>query len=107
MKVNRTLLAIGLFSALQTGGIGQPATSDLSASAINTDIQPSDPLVVYKLEPQSSGIMEERTIMRVGNESSRAWTTIASEQPNPTVFHDASTHEPRFYLCSFGHEPWR
>lgn len=35
-------------------------------------------------------------IIRYGKDSSRAWTTIACSQPNPTLTGDCSTHEPSF-----------
>lgn len=107
MKVNKTFLAVGLFAALQTVAFGQSTNADLTTSASKAQIQPSYPVVEYKLETKSGATNRTDKITRLGKESSQAWTTIVSQQPNPTVVHDASTHEPRFYLCSFGHEPWR
>ena len=50
MKLNRTLLAVGLFSALPVMSFGQSTNSDLTASASKAQIQPSHPVAEYKLE---------------------------------------------------------
>ena len=107
MKLNRTLLAVGLFSALPVMTFGQSTNADQTASASKAQIQPSHPVAEYKLEPKSGATNRTDKITQFGKESSQAWPTIVSQQPNPTAVHDASTHDPRFYLCSFGCEPWR
>ena len=108
MKVNRTVLVVGLFGALQATVIGQSADSNLSASDSKAQIQPSYPPVQYKLEiSDKSGTPAADTIMLVNGTSSQAWTTIATQRQNPSVFHDVSTHEPQLCLFSFGHEPWK
>ena len=107
MRVNRTLMTVGLLGVLQTAVIAQPTGSNLSASGSKAQIQPSYPPVEYKLETSKSKAPATDTIMRVNGSSSQAWTTIATQRQNPSVFHDASTHEPQFCLFSFGHEPWK
>ena len=107
MRVNRTLMRVGLFGVLQTAVIAQSADSNLSASDSKAQIQPTYPPVQYKLETSKAGTSSPDTIMRVNGSSSRAWTTIATQRQNPSVFHDVSTHEPQLCLFSFGHEPWK
>ena len=107
MKPNQILAAVGLFGVLQITAIAQSAASNLSASGSKAQIQPTYPPVQYKLETSKGGTPVPDTIMRVKGSSSQAWTTIATQRQNPSVFHDASTHEPQFCLFSFGHEPWK
>jgi hypothetical protein len=108
MKVNGTLLALGLISALPLMAFAEPTNSVQSASAAKTQIEPAYPAAQYKLvDPKLAGKVEKEQITRIGKESSQAWTTIASQQPNPTLVHNLSTHEPSFYVCSFGHKPWQ
>lgn len=116
MKMNRTFLAVGFVAALQIGALGQPTNSVLSASTTNkqvvaqaskTQAEPSYPAMQYKVvEPKLAEKQDKDKIMRLGPVSSQAWTTIASQQPNPTLVHNLSTHEPVVCLVSFGHEPW-
>ena len=110
MKVNRTLLAMGLFGVLQSGAIGQSTNVDLSASASKTQIQPVYPVVEYKLDLlQKPGTEKPAAdkIERFGKESSQPWATIVARNQNRTAIHDASTHESLLYLCVFGHQPQR
>ena len=108
MRVNRSLMTVGLLGVLQTAVIAQSAGANLSASGSKAQIQPTYPPVQYKLETGTkSGTPAVDTIMRVHGSSSQAWATIATQRQNPSVFHDASTHEPQFCLWSFGHEPWK
>jgi hypothetical protein len=91
--------------------VSSTTTTNSQPSALT---QPNQP----KLEPVYGGthyllitpkfaIKEERhEILKLGRESSQAWTTIATRQPDPSVVHDARTHESRLYLISFGHQPW-
>lgn len=94
------------------------ATLSVAAnSATTTNSQPSA-LTQPKLEPVYGGTHyllitpkfaikgERHEILKLGRESSQAWTTIATRQPDPSVVHDARAHEPRLYLISFGHQPW-
>ncbi|HZI30909.1 MAG TPA: hypothetical protein VFF11_01140 [Candidatus Binatia bacterium] len=118
MKAKKTLLAIGLFGALQAVALGEPTNSVLSASVAATSttnsqthvqpkLGPTYPTAEYKLvKPTLAGQEGKDKIIRLGNESSQAWATIASQQPNPTLVHNLSTHEPKFCLVSFGHDPW-
>lgn len=79
-----------------------------SASATKTQIEPTYPTTQYKLvNPKLTAKEDKDNSSRLGTESSQAWTTIVSHQPNPTLVHNLSTHEPSWYLCSLGHEPWR
>ena len=107
MRVNRTLVTVGLLGVLQTAVIAQSAGSNLSASGSKAQIQPSYPPVEYKLETSKKETPAANTIMRLNGSSSQAWTTIATQRQNPSVFHNASTHEPQLCLFSFGHEPWK
>jgi hypothetical protein len=114
VKVNRTLLFAGLLSALPMTALGDstnavPAKAQsTSASATKTQIEPTYPAAQYKLvNPKLAAKEDKDKISRLGNESSQAWITIVSEQPNSTLVHNLSTHEPSWYLCSLGHEPWR
>ena len=113
MKVKQPLLFAGLFCALQMMASGE-STNSVPTNALptsvsaKTQIEPSYPAAQYKLvNPQLVTKQDQGKISRLGNESSQAWTTIASEQPNRTLVHNLSTHEPSWYLCSLGHEPWR
>jgi hypothetical protein len=125
MKTRRTLLVIGLLGAWQVAIAGDQPTNSAAASTAfsaisvtNTNqpaqtlpkLKPAYSTAQYKLmEPvliKKGGKTEETRILRFGSESSQAWTTIATHQPNPTVVHDLSTHESRFCLCSFGQNPW-
>jgi len=107
MRVNRTLMTVGLLGVLQTAVIAQPTGSNLSASGSKAQIQPSYPPVEYKLETSKGEKPAADTIMRINGSSSQAWTTIATQRQNPSVFHDVSTHEPQLCLFSFGHKPWK
>lgn len=119
MKAKRTLLVLGLLAALQATASGQSTNSVLSASTTTTTskTQASDQSKQPKLEPVYSTqeyqllvpklATNEERIVRIGQESSQAWTTIATHQPNLTVAHDVSAHEPEFCLFSLGHKPWR
>lgn len=109
MKVSRTLLVLGLFAALQSVASGQSTNKVQSASATSkTQIEPVYPALDYKLvNPKLETQAAKDKIVRVGNESSQAWTTIASRQPNSSVVHDCSTHEPSLVVYSLGHKPWR
>ena len=124
MKAKRTLLVAGLFVALQATAAAAPTNSVLSASikattktntqaqvqaADQPKLEPTYSTTQYKLVPPTlteKEAAEKDKIIRIGKESSRAWTTIVSEQPNPTMVHNLSTHEPRFCICSFGQTPW-
>lgn len=115
MNAKRTLLFVGLFGALQAAGFGQSTNSLLTATVSPTvkplapveskqsKIEPSYSVPAYPLVELNLTTNSYR-IERIGGESSRAWTTIVSQQPNLTAVHDASTHEPRFCLLSFGHK---
>lgn len=112
MKVNRTLLALGLFGVLQSGAIGQSTNLDLSTSAAKTQIKPVYPVVEYKLdklEIQKPGTEKPAAdkIARYGPDSSQPWVNIATRNQTPAAIHDASTHEPQLYLCIFGQPPLR
>jgi hypothetical protein len=106
MKVNRTLLAIGLLVLLQAAAVGQSTNKNVSASSSKAQIKPVYPVVEYKLQTKKSGTEPKDKIVRYGGvSSSQAWTTIVTRRDNPTVFHDCSKHEPEFCLLSFGHKP--
>jgi hypothetical protein len=121
MKVTWSWLAASVFVALQTAVWGQMTNATLSvaiSSPTTTNSHPSA-LTQSKLEPVYGGTHyllvtpkfaitgERHEILKLGRESSQAWTTIANRQPDPSVVHDARTHEPRLCLISFGHQPWR
>ena len=121
MKFVFSLLAVGLFSALTATASDSPGTSVLSVTT-GQQIQTAYPATLYKLDQPETGNSGNRKttrifsriigafktigrataavrsdlIIRYGKDSSRAWTTIASRQPNPTLFGDCSTHEPSF-----------
>lgn len=118
-------MVIALFGALQVATAGEQATnavpSKATFSAITLTNANSQPQVQPKVEPTYSTTQyklvepvlvkpgekpKTSKIQRFGNESSQAWTTIATHQPNPTLVHNLSTHEPKFCVCSFGQNSW-
>lgn len=97
-------MVIILFGALQSLAIGQSTNVDLSVSAQKTQIKPAYPAVEYKLETKQSRTTITKTdkIVRYGNMSSQAWSTIAARQQNRTDVHDVKTYESQLCLCSLG-----
>jgi hypothetical protein len=122
MKIVWLLLAAGFFSVLTATASDSSSTSVLPVTT-EKQLQADPPAIPYKLDQPATGNsrhwkitrifsriigafktigratteeMRSDLIIQYGNESSRAWTTIACSQPNPTSFGDCSTHEPSF-----------
>jgi len=51
---------------------------------------------VKRIGVKGAVAVKSYVIVESGRESTRAWTSIACGQPNPTLFGDCSTHEPSF-----------
>jgi hypothetical protein len=122
MKFVFWLVAAGFFSTLTARASDSSNTPALSATTGQQNLT-AYPAMPYKLDQPETGnsgnwkttrifsrIMgafksigrataeEVRSdiIIRYGKDSSRAWTTIACTQPNPTLFGDCRVHEPNF-----------
>jgi hypothetical protein len=67
-------------------------------------MKPAYAVPQYKLEvtkPGAETAAATDKIVRYGNtQSSQAWSTIATHQGNPTVFHDVSTHESQLSILT-------
>jgi hypothetical protein len=105
MMEKKIIFAAGLFVAVQAAAFGQSTNLNVSASESKTQMKPVYPVVQYKVEAKKT---EKETppatdkIVQYGNtQSSQAWTTIATRRENPTVYHDASTHEPQLVAFTF------
>ena len=107
MKLNRKLLAVGLFGLLQATAGAQSTNLNASATESKPQLKPVYPPVEYRLQKPGAEISEKDKIARYGKESSQAWVTIATRRENPTVFHDCSTHEPQLVLLSLGNKTSR
>lgn len=101
MKAAQTLLALGFVFALQTAAA--QSTNTIASAAGSTAQTPTT--APSKVEPPKAPPQDRSQIMRIDGMSSQSWTTIAIQQPNSTVFHDAREHEPRMALCLIGQKP--
>jgi hypothetical protein len=126
MKVKWTLVAVGLLGILQLAVQGQSTNANVSASGSKAELKPGYPQMEYKLDSQRSGTEAtpaEKTasatlaqkgeiqkpgtkpapsdkIERYGDTSSQPWPATVTRRYNPTVFHDARTHEPQLIALS-------
>lgn len=83
-------------------------TNSKAQAQVEPKIEPAYSTAQYNLvEPKLPAKQGKEAILRVGRESSRPWVNIASSQPNPTIIHDVSTHEPQFPLLWLGQKPWQ
>jgi hypothetical protein len=106
MKTKQTLLALGLFAALQAVAADQSTNGIATATFTKAQIQPSYPANEYKLETKKTVAVDRSKIERYEGLSSQAWTTIATRRSDFPVARDARTHESKIVVCYFGHEPW-
>ena len=108
MKTSLTLLALGLFAAVQAAAADQSTNTTASATATfsKTQVQPSYPVNEYKLEPTKIVTADRGKPLRYEGLGSQAWTTIATRHSDSFLFDDARRHEPQTVLCYWGHEPW-
>ncbi len=97
MKMIKTLLAIGLGTALQATA-APPPLSFVSQTA-GTNYLASKPM---SWQPATK---ERVQIDRVGNMSSRPWTEIVGWHPGTSQFPDAENHESQLILLSVSFGP--
>jgi hypothetical protein len=104
MKAKTTLLAVGLFGALQAAVFAESTNLTAAATEPKPLLQPVYPPVDYRLDLQKPGTENTNadTIQRYDRNriSSQAWTTIATRNENPTLAHDVSIHESQLVLLS-------
>ena len=112
MKAKQTVLMLGLLAAMTALAVGQQTTNvtPTAKTTVNiskTQLQPVYPVVQYKLEDSKKKAPKNQgRITHYEGLSSQAWTTIATQNSDDSVFHDAKDHEPKLCLFSLGHEPW-